>query len=85
MRVQTILYRRIYRSVLRLTALRLYICLLGDKRIIFIGNLSDQEIEGRINDFPLNVSKTLLESEEAVKLCENGYIIPPYGYMVAEM
>lgn len=58
---------------------------LDDKRIIFIGNLSDQEIEGRINDFPLNISKTLLESEEAAKLGENGYIIPPYGYMVAEI
>ena len=56
-----------------------------DEKIIFIGNLSDQEIEGRINDFPLNISKTLLESEEAVKLGENGYIIPPYGYIVAEI
>ena len=55
------------------------------EKIIFVGNLSDKEIEGKINDIPQNIGKTLLESEDSVKLGKNGYIIPPYGYTVAEI
>lgn len=58
---------------------------LTDKKVLFIGNISNTEVEVKLTDFSAEITNKLLESEEAVKLGGNGYIIPPYGYMVAEM
>lgn len=58
---------------------------LTDKKILFIGNISNTEVEVKLTDFSAEITNKLLESEEALKLGKNGYIIPPYGYIVAEM
>lgn len=58
---------------------------LTDKKILFIGNISNTGVEVKLTDFSAEITNKLLESEEALKLGKNGYIIPPYGYIVAEM
>lgn len=58
---------------------------LDGKKILFIGNISNTEVEAKLTDFSGEITDTLLESEESVKPGKNGYIFPPYGYIVAEI
>lgn len=56
-----------------------------DEKIIFIGNPTNTEVKCKLTNISPDMSNKLLESEDTVKLGENGYVIPPYGYMIAEI
>ena len=59
---------------------------LGDKKVIFIGNLTNKETVCEISDIENYASANiLLESKNAIAKDAKNFVFPPFGYMVFQV